>query len=77
LISAKPDGIREFSDWMGMSSATVNALLLQHSGDFASRVLEGDWFKDDFRSFFPGRVFQRGRNDTYVDNDYQNIGKGI
>lgn len=77
LISAKPDGIREFSDWMGVSTSTINALLLQHSGDFASRVLEGEWFKNDFRNIFPRKVFRTRRNHSYIDNDYQNIGKGI
>jgi len=77
LISAKPDGIREFLDWMGVSTATMNALLLQHSGDFASRVLEGEWFQEDFRGSFPGRVFRARRNNSYLDNDYQNIGKGV
>lgn len=77
LISAKPDGIREFLDWMGVSTATMNALLLQHSGEFASRVLEGEWFKEDFRSSFSGKVFRARKNDSYLDNDYQNIGKGV
>jgi N-acetyl sugar amidotransferase len=77
LISAKPDGIREFLDWMGVSAATMNALLLQHSGDFASRVLEGEWFKEDFRRSFPEKVFRARRKDSFLDNDYQNIGKGV
>ena len=77
LISAKPDGIREFSDWMGVSTTTINALLLQHSSEFASQILEGEWFKDDFRSKFQDKVFKTLGSRRYLDNDYQNIGKGI
>ena len=77
LISARPDGIREFSDWMGVSTATMNTLLLQHSSEFASRVLEGDWFKEDFRNNFSRKIFKALRNSKYLDSDFQNIGKGI
>ena len=77
LISAKPDGIREFLDWMGVSTDTINALLLRYSGDFATRVLEGEWFKEDFRNPIPSKVFQTRKSAAYLDKDYQNIGKGI
>jgi hypothetical protein len=40
-------------------------------------VLEGEWFKEDFRSSFPEKVFRARRKDSYLDNDYQNIGKGV
>ena len=77
LISAKPEGVRDFSDWLGVSIASINALLLQHSSGFATRVLEGDWFQEDFKDPFFSKVFKILRGNTYLDSDYQNIGKGI
>jgi N-acetyl sugar amidotransferase len=77
LISAKPEGIREFSNWLGVSVASINGLLLQHSNGFASQVLEGSWFKEDFRGPISSKVFNALGGRNYLDSDYQNIGKGI
>jgi N-acetyl sugar amidotransferase len=77
LLDSKPQGVREFSDWLGVSIDTVNSVLLQHSNNFASEILNGDWNKKKFkRSLYDilNQSLERGR---FLDQDFHSIGKGI
>lgn len=77
LMSARPDGVREFAEWMGISLVTMNALLLQHSKEFALRIFEGDWYTEEFKSQRRGGLFDLFQRNKFLDKDFQNIGKGI
>jgi N-acetyl sugar amidotransferase len=77
LMSSKPEGVREFSNWMGISPTTINTLFLKHSSDFASKILEGDWLKEDFGNSWWKKINESLRRGKYIDSDFQNIGKGI
>lgn len=77
LMKANPEGMREFSDWMGISVVTLNTLLLKHSNAFAEKVLVGDWHKEEFKHSLKKDILKFVQGNKYLDNDFQNIGKGI
>ncbi len=77
LLSANPEGVRDFADWMGISLATVNTLLLQHSPDFAIKVLEDDWRNKKFNIPIKEKISALLRSKESIDHDFQSIGKGI
>ncbi len=77
FLSQRPEGISEFARWMGVSEKTINLLLLQHAGDFSSSVLAGDWIDRPFQDALRNRFRGLFSNSTFLDSDYQNIGKGI
>jgi hypothetical protein len=76
-LSRKPEGVREFAEWMGVSLGAINTLVLQHSNEFALRVLEADWYKEQFKGSLRSRISNLKQSGKYLDFDYQNIGKGI
>ena len=77
LLSARPEGVRDFTDWMGISITTMNTLLLQHSNKFASSILEDDWRNEDFKCHWQEKLMALLRRDESLDKDFQSIGKGI
>ena len=77
LLASRPEGIKEFADWLGVSIATVNTVLLQHSVNFASEILIGDWNKQKFKKSLRKKFIESLERDRFLDNDFQNIGKGI
>ena len=77
LLVSRPEGIKEFADWLGVSIATVNTVLLQHSANFASEILVGDWNKQKFKKSLRKKFTEYLERDRFLDNDFQNIGKGI
>ena len=77
LLTSRPEGIKEFADWLGVSIATVNTVLLQHSPNFASEILIGDWNKQKFKKSPRKKFTEYLERDRFLDNDFQNIGKGI
>lgn len=77
LKNSTPQGIREFSDWLGTSLPTLNTLLLQHSTNFASDVLAGQWYSEGFKKSPVNAIKESFFRTRFLDNDYQNFGKGI
>ena len=77
LLTSRPEGVREFSNWLGVSIATVNTVMLQHSNNFASEILIGDWNKQKFKQSLRKKFIESLQRNKFLDNDFQNIGKGI
>jgi N-acetyl sugar amidotransferase len=77
LLGSKPDSVREFSDWLGTSIATVNGLLLQHSREFALNILNEDWYKERYETSILSKSKALLEGNKYLDKDFQNVGKGI
>lgn len=77
LMSAKPQGVNEFADWMGISIKAISTLLLQHSRTFASRILEDDWRDEKYKVLNLEKIINQLQSKRFLDSDYQSIGKGI
>lgn len=77
LMGLKPECLQEFSEWLGTSISAINGLLLQHSNDFALKILNGEWYEGKFESSILTKSKTLLNSKEYFDEDFQNVGKGI
>lgn len=71
-----PKDILGFANWLGISSKSLNTLVLNHSSNFASQIRSEDWRSSHLenKSFMK---LSKPSPKEYIDNDFTNIGKGI
>ena len=71
-----PKDVSGFADWLGISSNSLNTIMLSHSSNFASQIKGEGWRSDGLQ----GKKYISSLKTTkgnYIDSDFTNIGKGI
>jgi N-acetyl sugar amidotransferase len=77
ILNRKPEGILEFANWMGITLSTVNTLLLNHSNNFGSQMIDGGWNEERVRRSESLKIRSGFKKRKFIDSDFLNIGKGI
>jgi N-acetyl sugar amidotransferase len=71
-----PEGLKEFTKWLGISIKNLEPMLLGHAKNFSQQILSEDWKRD---LEFSGQKNPPPVGDDLhqIDCDFTNIGKGI
>jgi hypothetical protein len=71
-----PKDVLGFANWLGISSKSLNTLVLNHASNFASQIKSEDWRSSHLENKNFMKLSQSSPGE-YIDSDFTNIGKGI
>ena len=75
-LGKRPEGLREFANWLGIPMKNFDSLFLGHDQDFARQILTENWrlIQEDLGLASDLTIRKEG---PFLDEDFTNIGKGI
>ena len=71
-----PEGLIEFTKWLGISIENLKPMLLGHAKNFSQQILTEEW-KQDLEFSGQKNPLSGANGLQQIDRDFTNIGKGI